>query len=90
MDLYLIFFMILFPERLSLQRVLELLDLIDKDKSDVENLSYNDDAILDADYQPPPREQSSSEDDSSGDDDPIPQPTEHSRGRKRLRDGNNG
>ncbi|KAJ8277155.1 hypothetical protein GJAV_G00072040 [Gymnothorax javanicus] len=76
-------------EHFSLQRALELLNLIDGDKSDLENLSDNDDAILDADYQPPPREQSSSEDDSSGDEDLIPQPTEYSRGRKRLRGDNN-
>jgi len=49
----------------------------------VEDLSDNDDAILDADYQPPPQERS-----SSGDEDP--QPTEHLRGRKRLRCENNG
>ncbi|KAK2889796.1 hypothetical protein Q8A73_018096 [Channa argus] len=64
----------------SLQKVLELLDLIDGDKSDLEDLSDNDDAILDADYQPPPREQSSTDDNSSGDEDPIPQPTEDRRG----------
>ncbi|KAI4803697.1 hypothetical protein KUCAC02_025352 [Chaenocephalus aceratus] len=59
---------------------------------DLEDLSDNDDPILDANYQPPPQEQSSSEDedDSSDDEDPIPQPTEHSRGRKRLRGANNG
>ncbi|KAF3832188.1 hypothetical protein F7725_025853 [Dissostichus mawsoni] len=60
------------------------------DNSDLEDLSDNDDPILDANYQPPPQEQSSSEDDSSDDEDPIPQPTEHSRGRKRLRGANNG
>ncbi|XP_033966268.1 piggyBac transposable element-derived protein 3-like [Pseudochaenichthys georgianus] len=70
-------------ERFSVQRALELLGLIDGDNSDLEDLSDNDDPILDANYQPPPQEQSSSEDedDSSDDEDPIPQPTEHSRGR---------
>ncbi|XP_071063273.1 piggyBac transposable element-derived protein 3-like [Pseudochaenichthys georgianus] len=70
-------------ERFSVQRALELLGLIDGDNSDLEDLSDNDDPILDANYQPPPQEQISSEDedDSSDDEDPIPQPTEHSRGR---------
>ncbi|KAJ4920937.1 hypothetical protein JOQ06_016532 [Pogonophryne albipinna] len=79
-------------ERFSVQRALELLGLIDGDNSDLEDLSDNDDPILDANYQPPPQEQSSSEDedDSSDDEDPIPQPTEHSRGRKRLCGANNG
>ncbi|KAJ4948773.1 hypothetical protein JOQ06_020296 [Pogonophryne albipinna] len=65
-------------ERFSVQRSLELLGLIDGDNSDLEDLSDNDDPILDANYQPPPQEQSSSEDDddSSDDEDPIPQPTE--------------
>lgn len=72
------------------KRALEVFDLIDGDKSDLENVSDNDDTILDLDYQPPPQEQSSSEDDSGGGEDPIPQPTEHTRGRKRLRDENNG
>ena len=86
------FFMFLFPERFSVQRALELLGLIDGDNSDLEDLSDNDDPILDANYQPPPQEQSSSEDedDSSDDEDPIPQPTEHSRGHKRLCGANNG
>ncbi|XP_034094388.1 piggyBac transposable element-derived protein 3-like [Gymnodraco acuticeps] len=79
-------------ERFSVQQTLELLGLIDGDNSDLEDLSDNDDPILDVNYQPPPQEQSSSEDedDSSDDEDPIPQPTEHSRGRKRLRGANNG
>ncbi|KAJ4922353.1 hypothetical protein JOQ06_025890, partial [Pogonophryne albipinna] len=78
-------------ERFSVQRALELLGLIDGDNSDLEDLSDNDDPILDANYQPPPQEQSSSEDedDSSDDEDPIPQPTEHSRERKRLCGANN-
>ncbi|TWW74282.1 hypothetical protein D4764_14G0002830 [Takifugu flavidus] len=49
---------------------------MDGDTSDLENLSDNDDDILDANYQPQPQEQSSSEDESSGDEYPIPQPTE--------------
>ncbi|XP_056148617.1 uncharacterized protein LOC130123472 [Lampris incognitus] len=77
-------------ERFYVQIALELLELLDGDKSDLKNLSDNDDAILDADNQPSPREQSSSEDDSSDDEDPIPQPTEHSRGRKHLRGENKG
>lgn len=63
---------------------------MDGDTSDLENLCDNDDAILDANYQPPPQEQRSSEDESSGDEDPIPQPTEQSRGRKHLRGEDNG
>lgn len=70
-----------------MERALELLELLDGE-SDLDDLSDNDDAILDADYQPPPRDQSSSDDDSSGEEDPIP--TEHSRGRKRLRREKNG
>ncbi|KAK2897114.1 hypothetical protein Q8A73_013494 [Channa argus] len=46
------------------RQVQEFLNLIDGDKSDLEDLSDNDDAILDADYQPPPREQSSSDNES--------------------------
>lgn len=46
----------------------------------------NDDPILNENYQPSPQEQCSSEDegDSSDDEDPIPEPTEHSRGHKCL------
>lgn len=74
-----------------MQRALELLGLIDGDNSDLD-LSDNDDPVLDENYQPPPQEQSSSEDegDSSVDEDPIPEPTEHSRGRKRIRSADNG
>lgn len=62
-----------------------LLGLIDGDNSDLD-LSDNNDPILDENYQPSPQEQSSSEDegDSSDDEDPIPEPTEHSGGRKCL------
>ncbi|XP_042371013.1 transcription factor E2FA-like, partial [Plectropomus leopardus] len=77
----------LHTEHFSVERALELIWLPDGDESDLDNLSDNDDAILDAGYQPPPQVQSSSEDDSSGEEDPIP--TEHSRGRKRLRCQNN-
>ncbi|KAI4822923.1 hypothetical protein KUCAC02_008441 [Chaenocephalus aceratus] len=41
-------------ERFSVQRALELLGLIDGNNSDLEDLSDNDDPILDANYQPPP------------------------------------
>ncbi|MEQ2233410.1 hypothetical protein ILYODFUR_021469 [Ilyodon furcidens] len=69
------------PQHFSVQRVLELLELIDGDNSDLD-LSDNDDPILDENYQPSPQEQSRSEDegDSSEDEDPIPEPTYHSRG----------
>ncbi|XP_063733351.1 piggyBac transposable element-derived protein 3-like [Eleginops maclovinus] len=79
-------------ERFSVQTALEQFWLNDGDNSDLEDLSDNDDPILDANYQPRTQERSSSEDedDSSDDEDPIPQPTEHSRGRKRLRGANNG
>ena len=79
-----------FQNVFSIQRALELIELIDAGKSVLENLSDNDDAILDADYQPPLREQGHSEDDSSGDKDPIPQSTERCRGHKRLCGENNG
>ncbi len=85
------FVMFLFPERFSVQKALELLGLIDGDNSDLD-FSDNNDPILDENYQPSPQEQSSSEDegDSSDDEDPIPEPTEHSRGRKRLCGADNG
>ncbi|KAK2894883.1 hypothetical protein Q8A67_012112 [Cirrhinus molitorella] len=70
-------------ERFSLQRALELLELIDGDNSDLD-VSDNDDPILDGNYQPSPQEESSSED-SSDDEDPIPEPTDHSRGRKHAK-----
>ncbi len=80
--------MFLFPERFSLQRALELLELIDGDNSDLD-VSDNDNPILDGNYQPSPQEESSSED-SSDDEDPIPEPTDHSRGRKHTDSADNG
>ncbi|KAL2087970.1 hypothetical protein ACEWY4_016798 [Coilia grayii] len=72
-------------QRFSVQRALEVLGLLDGDNSDLD-LSDNDDPILDENYQPPPEEQSSSEDEGdSSDEDPIPEPTEHSRGRRGIR-----
>ena len=84
LDFYLIFLMILFPERISLSRAEWILGTIVGDNSEVEDLSDIDDPVWDADYQPPPQEPSSIEDE-----DPIPQPTEPSRGRKHRR-GENG
>lgn len=63
----------LFTEHLFLQGVLTLLDLNDESKSDMENVSDIDEAVMDADYELQPQEQGSSEDYSSGDEDPIPQ-----------------
>ncbi|XP_056303397.1 uncharacterized protein LOC130215579 isoform X2 [Danio aesculapii] len=76
------------PERFSLQRALELFELIDGDVSDLD-VSDNDDPILDGNYQPSPQEESSSED-SSDDEDHIPQPTDHSRGCKHADYADNG
>ncbi len=80
--------MFLFPERFTLQRALELLELIDGDNSDLD-VSDNDDPILDGNYQPSPQEESSSED-SSDDEDPIPELTDHSRGCKHADSGFDG
>ncbi|KAM4593218.1 piggyBac transposable element-derived protein 3 [Odontesthes bonariensis] len=82
--------MFMFPDRFSVQRALELLGLIDGDDSDLD--FENDDPILDENYHPLPQEQSSSEDEgaSSEDEAPIPESTNHSRGRKRLRNVDNG
>ncbi len=71
-----------------MQRALELLELIDGDNSDLD-VSDNDDPILDGNYQQSPQEESSSED-SSDDEDPIPEPTDHSRGRKHADSADNG
>ena len=71
-----------------MQRALELLESIDGDNSDLD-VSDNDDPILDGNYQPSPQEESRSED-SSVDEDPIPEPTDHSRGRKHLHSADNG
>lgn len=49
-------------------------------------MSDINDPVGDAEYQPPRQEPSSSEEDSSGYEDPIPQPSQLIRGRKRLRD----
>ena len=62
-----------------------ILGTIVGDNSEVEDLSDIDDPVWDADYQPPPQEPSSSEDE-----DPIPQPTEPSRGHKRCCGENKG
>lgn len=78
--------MMFFPERFSLTRAMELLGLIGGDNSDVEDLSDIDDPVRDAEYQQPQQELSSSEEDSSGCEDPVPQPSQPIRGRKRLRD----
>ncbi|KAL1249403.1 hypothetical protein QQF64_020408 [Cirrhinus molitorella] len=75
-------------KRFSLQRALELLELIDGDNSDLD-VSDNDDPILDGNYQPSPQEESSSED-SSDDEDPIPEPIDHSRGRRHADSADNG
>ena len=83
MDFYLIFLMILFPERISLSRAEWKLGTIVGDNSEVEDSSDIDDPVWDADYQSPPQEPSSSEDE-----DPIPLHTEPSRGRKRCRGEN--
>lgn len=74
-----------------MHQAMQLLGLIDEDNSDLD-LSDNDDPILDANYQPSAQEESSSEDegDNSDDEDPIPEPTEHSRGHKRRRRADNG
>ncbi|XP_047430615.1 piggyBac transposable element-derived protein 3-like isoform X2 [Mugil cephalus] len=53
--------------------------------SEVEELSDVDDAAEYADYRPRREEPSTTEEESSGNEDPVPQPTEASRGRKRLR-----
>ncbi|XP_076842062.1 piggyBac transposable element-derived protein 3 isoform X2 [Brachyhypopomus gauderio] len=74
------------PERYSLSRALELLELISGDNSEVEDLSDIDDLVGDTEYQPPQQEASSSEEDGSGCDDSIPQPSHLTRGRKRHRD----
>nr|XP_020517014.1 uncharacterized protein LOC110006139 [Labrus bergylta] len=78
------------PERYSLSRVMELLGLIGRDNSEVEDLSDIDDPVGDAEYQPPRQEPSTSEEDNSGCEGPIPQPSQPIRGRKRLRDENEG
>ncbi|XP_057693808.1 piggyBac transposable element-derived protein 3-like [Corythoichthys intestinalis] len=70
------------PERYSLQQVMKMLGLIGGENSEVEDLSDIDDPVGDAEYQPPP---TSSEEDSSGCEDPVPQPCQPIRGRKRLR-----
>ncbi|XP_049331648.1 piggyBac transposable element-derived protein 3 [Astyanax mexicanus] len=74
------------PERYSLSQALELLELMGDDNSEVEDLSDIDDLVGDTDYQPPQQVPSSSEEDSSGCEDPIPQPSQPTRGRKRHRD----
>lgn len=79
-----IFLMIGFPENIPLSRAERILGTIVGDDSEVEDLSDIDDPVEDADYQPPPKELNSSEEDDSGDEDPIPQPSEPSRGRKRY------
>ncbi|CAJ1084156.1 uncharacterized protein LOC110006139 [Xyrichtys novacula] len=71
------------PECYSLEKALEMLGLIGGENSEVEDLSDTDDPVGDAEYQPPP---SSSEEDSSGCEDPIPQPCQPIRGRKRFCD----
>ncbi|XP_061836200.1 piggyBac transposable element-derived protein 3 [Nerophis lumbriciformis] len=71
-------------ERFSVHQAMQLLGLIDEDNSDLD-LYDNDDPILDENYQPSAQEESSSDDE-----DPIPEPTEHSRGHKRCRGADNG
>ncbi|XP_068072616.1 piggyBac transposable element-derived protein 3 isoform X1 [Danio rerio] len=75
-------------ERFSWQRALELLELIDGDNSDLD-VPDNDDPVLDGNYQPSLQEESNSED-GSDDEDPIPEPTDHSRGRKHADVHDNG
>lgn len=83
--------MFLLPERFSVQKALELLELIDGDNSDLDLSDNDDDPILDENYQPSPQEESSEDDgDSSDDEVPIPEPTEDSRGHKRLCRVDNG
>ena len=55
LDFYLIFLMILFPERISLSRAEWILGTIVGDNSEVEDLSDIDDPVWDANYQPPPQ-----------------------------------
>lgn len=75
----------LFREHIALSQALELvLEAIAGDISEEES-SDIDDPVEDADYHPPQQQPSSSEEEeSSGNEDPIPQPTEASRGRKLL------
>lgn len=74
---HLIFLILLFPERMSLSRAERILGVTVGDNSD-------------ADQQLPRQAPSSNEEDSSGDEDHFPQPTEPSRGRKHLRNENDG
>lgn len=78
-----IFLMIGFPEHIPLSRAERILGTIAGDDSEVEDLSDIYDPVEEADYQPPPKEVNSSEENDGGDEDPIPQPSESSRGRKR-------
>lgn len=67
---------------------MQLLGLISGENSEKEDESDIDDPVEDATQKLPQEEQepSSSEEDSSGCEDPIPQPFEPVRGRKRHRD----
>lgn len=80
--------MIFFPEHYSVAQAMELVNLISRDNSEVEDFSDIDDPVADADYKLPQKqqEQSSSEEDSRGCEDPIPQPSQPFRGCKCLRD----
>lgn len=85
-DFTLIFLMISFPESIPLTNALELvLESIAGDSSELEELSDIDNPTEDADYRPLQEEPSTTEEESSGNEDPVPHPTEASRGRKRLR-----